>query len=101
MIKHIVMWKLDEGYSSEEKENILDSLKKQLLDLETKVDALRSISVGLNHIGANNTNFDIILDTSFDNMADLKAYAIHPEHMKVVGYLKSIKLDRACVDYEV
>lgn len=101
MIKHIVMWKLDKSYSSEEKANILDNLEKQLLGLDSKIEELKSISVGLNHTGANNSNFDILLDTGFDNMADLKTYADHPEHMKVVNFVKTLKLDRACVDYEV
>ena len=36
----------------------------------------------------------------FDTLADVNAYAVHPDHVAAAGLLKEVKADRACVDYE-
>ncbi len=40
MIKHIVLWKLDESYNPAEKEAINNALRKKLLDLEEEISEL-------------------------------------------------------------
>jgi Stress responsive A/B Barrel Domain. len=40
------------------------------------------------------------LDSEFDTLADVNAYAVHPDHVAAAGLLKEVKADRACVDYE-
>lgn len=100
MVKHVVMWKLDDSYSVEEKENLKQEFRFKLLDLKDKIDVLQSIEVYLNTYDEKETNFDILLDTSFKTMEDLKTYSVHPEHIKVVEFVNSLKLDRACVDSE-
>jgi len=100
MIRHIVMWKVDESYSQSEKEEFTNTFTTKLLDLEGKIDELKTISVNSNSDKAPDTNFDIVLDTTFTSIEDLKAYAVHPTHMKVVEYAKQFKLQRSCVDYE-
>ena len=44
--------------------------------------------------------WDICLDSEFDTLADVNAYAVHPDHVAAAGLLKEVKADRACVDYE-
>jgi predicted naringenin-chalcone synthase len=94
------MWKLHDSYSVEEKENLKREFRSKLLDLKGKIDVLQSIEVYLNTYEEKETNFDIFLDTSFKSMEDLKAYSVHPEHVKVVEFVNSLKLNRACVDSE-
>ena len=43
----------------------------------------------------------ICLDSEFDTLADVNAYAVHPDHVAAAGLLKEVKADRACVDYEL
>lgn len=100
MIKHIVMWKLDESYSEAEKKSNAVELKDKLLGLDGKIDELVSIAVYLNSDKAPGTNFDIMLDTEFKNFDDLNIYQVHEEHLKVVSFVKSLKMQRVCVDYE-
>jgi hypothetical protein len=100
MIHHIVLWKLDDTYSSNEKTEIKKQLKDKLLNLLHYIDELRSIEVNFNSENAVADNFDIILDTKFDSIQDLKKYQIHPDHIKVAEYLKTLKLKRASIDYE-
>jgi hypothetical protein len=40
------------------------------------------------------------LESEFDTLDDVKAYAVHPAHVAAGGILKDAKQDRACVDYE-
>jgi hypothetical protein len=101
MIKHIVLWKLDESYSFEEKQNILETFSDKLFNLVGKIDELKSLNVHLNSKEASSSNFDIMLETTFNSFVDLDAYQIHPEHQKVVEYVKSLKRQRACIDYEM
>lgn len=100
MIRHIVMWKLDENYSSMEKSNFIKAFSSKLLALDGKIEELRSISTHTNSSKAPETNYELMLDTSFDSIEDLKKYSTHPEHLTVVTFAKQFKLQRSCVDYE-
>lgn len=95
------MWKVDESYSSSEKQEFIDTFTSKLNDLDGKIDELKSISVHSNSAEAPDTNYDLLLDTTFDSIADLQAYAVHPTHMKVVEYAKQFKLQRSCVDFAI
>jgi hypothetical protein len=101
MIKHIVMWKFDASYQISEKEGIINDLKNKLLQLRDKINVLNALDVHVNSANANKSNFDVVLETSFDTWEDLKTYAVHPDHMVVVGFLQALKKERACIDYEI
>jgi hypothetical protein len=44
---------------------------------------------------------DVVLYTSFATRADLDAYQVHPEHQKVVGFVKLVVASRSVGDYEI
>ena len=67
--------------------------------LPVKIGFIRHIFVGLNTNSAE--KWDICLDSEFDTLADVNAYAVHPDHVAAAGLLKEVKADRACVDYEL
>ena len=62
------------------------------------IDVIRKVFVGLNINEAE--QWDICLESEFDTLDDVKAYAVHPAHVAAAGILKDAKQDRACVDYE-
>lgn len=99
MIKHIVLWKLDESYNSAEKEAIKNALRKKLFDLQDDISELLHIEVYLNSPEALAKNYDIMLDTVFNSVEDMEAYQAHPSHQNVVKYVQSLKLQRAAIDY--
>jgi len=43
--------------------------------------------------------YDVILEMEFNSMTDLAIYIKHPEHQKVVEYLKIIRDLKASIDY--
>lgn len=94
------MWKLDESYTNEEKNNFIHEFSSKLLSLDGKITELKAISVNSNSSEAPAANYDLVLDTTFDSISGLKAYAIHPEHVQVVEFAKQYKMQRSCVDYE-
>lgn len=94
MIVHIVMFKFkDENRGANIKET-----KKRLDSLVDLVPTLKSIEVGVNFTVADRA-FDLSLYSTFDTKEDLDAYAIHPEHLKVVEFIKSVTAESKVVDY--
>jgi len=100
MIKHIVMWKLQNKTIVASADERALELKRQLLALKGVVPSLRNIDVVFNDAAASAENHDVALITEFDDLEGLKAYAIHPEHVKVGTYVKTVMEARACIDYE-
>ncbi|MGL4585363.1 MAG: Dabb family protein [Flavobacterium sp.] len=95
MITHIVMWRLKD----ENKEANKLEMKRLLEGLKGKVVALESISVSFNDAQADPKNFEVILHTTFKDFDQLDAYAKHPEHLKVVDFIKSVVTERVAIDY--
>ena len=98
MVKHIVMFKLKETLSAEEKLVVMNDFKAAIEALPAKIDVIRKVFVGLNINAAE--QWDICLESEFDSLEDVKLYAAHPDHVAAAGILKDAKQDRACVDYE-
>jgi len=61
----------------------------QLLHLEAGVDVLHS-----------ERSYDIALCTKFASMEDMQAYQIHPVHLEVAEFIKSVRESSISVDYE-
>ncbi|NPA36991.1 MAG: Dabb family protein [Chlorobi bacterium] len=99
MIKHIVLFKLKNFATNEEKQVKEQEIKDALLALKDKIEVLKSIEVGIN---ANpNEDYNIALTTSFESFDDLKTYAEHPDHQAVIPLIRAVLESRACSDYEV
>ena len=94
MIVHIVMFK----FKDENKELNLEIVKKELLALESKIDSLKSMEVGID-FNQTDRAFDLALYSTFDTKDDLKIYATHPEHLKVVELIKKVTIESKVVDY--
>lgn len=98
MIKHIVLFKFKADLSETEKKQKMESIKSDLEALTGKVETLKKMEVGLNCNP--DEKYDLALTSEFETMEGLRAYAVHPEHVKVGGVIREILDERACVDYE-
>ena len=97
MVKHVVLFKL----------NISDSCRTGLITrfcdaiktLPAAIDTIRNIEV------SGNINpmeqYDIALVATFDTLADVKQYAVHPAHLAAAHLLDGYVVSRACADYEI
>ncbi|MFI3257290.1 MAG: Dabb family protein [Spirochaetales bacterium] len=95
MIKHIVMFKFKENAH----ENA-QKLKEMALALYGKIPALRSIDIGINEKPSDAAQ-DLVLTGEFDDFDGLQEYAVHPEHQKVLEFIKAHTSERHVVDYTV
>jgi len=95
MVVHIVMFKFKE----ENKQANLIQAKQMLEELIGAVPTLRSMDVGLN-FAKEDRAMDMSIITTFESRAGLEAYAVHPEHLKVVDFIKQVVEYSKVVDYE-
>lgn len=80
-------------------ENAL-KLKKAIEDLKIFIDELKYIEVGLN-FNEKPSAYDLVLISTFESESDLEIYRLHPEHKKLMVFLKTVTSDSAVVDYEI
>jgi len=98
MVKHIVLFKLKDEVPADKKLAAMTSFKAAIEALPAKIPFIRKIEVGLN-INPGET-WSIALYSEFDTLEDVKAYAVHPDHVAAGKLLAEVKESRACVDYE-
>jgi hypothetical protein len=96
MIKHIVMWKFKDEVAEADKLE----MKRQLESLKGVVPSLVDIEIGMN-FAEGDAAMDMVLNSEFQTVEDLKVYVGHPEHLKVVEFVKPLVCERAVVDYEI
>jgi hypothetical protein len=100
MIKHIVMFTLKDEALGKAKDENLAAMKAMLEELPAKIPGVVDLEVATTGIFESVPATDIILYTAFRTREDLHAYAIHPEHLKVVAFIKTVAAERRVVDYE-
>lgn len=93
MIKHIVMFKLNDVSRAEE-------AKERFSKVAENVSELKKGEVVINSADAPDSNYTIALICDFDSIDDLNAYQVHPAHKEFGAFIAGIKTDRACIDYE-
>jgi hypothetical protein len=99
MVKHIVIWKLkDEAEGATKAEN-LKKIKAGLEALKGKVPMLKHIEVGINF--EQSAGCDVALYSEFATKADLEAYQVHPDHVAIASFIRSVVAARTVADYEV
>jgi len=96
MIVHIVMFK----FKDENKDENISIVNSKLKELLLKIPVLNSMEVGIN-FAQEDRAFDVSLYSTFDTKEHLRAYAKHPEHLKVIEIIKSVTKESKVVDYEI
>lgn len=98
MVKHVILWKLND-MTDEEKSKIKQDIKSGLEGLSGKIDGLLSISVKTH--GLSSSNADLMLDSAFKNADALAAYQTNPLHVAVAdGVVRPNAQIRLCLDFE-
>lgn len=100
MVKHIILWKLKDEYTAEQKESIKNDIKKGLEGLAGQIDGLVDIRVDV--CGLVSSTVDLMLDSTFADENALKGYSVHPKHVAVADtYVRPFTAVRSCFDYEI
>lgn len=99
MVKHIILWRLREDLTAEEKERVKQDIKAGLEGLAGRIPGLLDITVNVDG-RLDSSNADVMLDSTFTDEAALRAYAMHPEHVAVAdGKVRPYTSLRTCLDY--
>ncbi len=99
MVKHIILWKLKDEFSTEEKAEIKAGIKAGLEGLQGKIPGLLDIRVQAE--GLASSNADLMLDSTFENEESLKGYSVHPAHVEVADTkVRPYTQTRLCLDFE-
>jgi hypothetical protein len=85
-------------FKEENKKANIIQVKQMLESLMGAVPSLKSIDVGLNFADEARA-MDLSIITAFESKEDLEAYATHPEHLKVVDFIKTVVEYTKVVDY--
>ena len=94
MVKHIVMFKLNEK-TSENMERALTALKS----MEGKIETLKHLEVGVD-FKESERSYDLVLTTHFDDKEGLEIYAGHEVHQPVIKTIRALCAHSVVVDYE-
>ncbi|MGI6701418.1 MAG: Dabb family protein [Christensenellales bacterium] len=95
MIKHVVMYKLNDP-GEENKRALVD----KFMSMKDKIPCLLSIESGVDLIKSERS-YDVCLICTFKGLKELDEYREHPVHIPVMNYVKSIVSKSHSVDYEV
>jgi len=99
MIQHIVMFKMRAFDNHDERITVLNKIKTALESLPSKINQIKSFEAGINILESERA-FDLVLVSIFNSLEDLKIYADHPEHQKVVALIRQYSEKAISVDYE-
>ena len=98
MVKHIILWQLKDELTTEEKTKVKADIKAGLEGLAGKIPGLVEIHVQTEPLESSNA--DLMLDSTFEDEASLKGYAVHPEHVAVAdGVVRPNTKNRVCLDF--
>ncbi len=97
MVKHIILWKLKESLSEEEKAAARAEAKRRLENLNGKIDGMISLKVVTDRLPSSNA--DMMLDSEFETVEALAGYQVNPLHVEAATYVRSVVESRLCLDF--
>jgi len=94
LLTHVVIWK----YKAEVDQETRNEHVNLLRNLAGIIPEVKSLEVGFDTIGLPRS-YDTGLVAVFADRAGLDAYTVHPEHVKVANFGRSISEHVASVDF--
>jgi hypothetical protein len=100
VVKHIVFWRFKEEAQGANKSENMEKVKSLLESLPAQISEIIDLEVGVNFSGRE-IACDMALYSTFESEESLKAYAIHPEHVKVAELIGLVVSEGRVVDYHI
>ena len=97
MVKHIILWKLKETLTEEEKTAARAEAKRRLENLNGKIDGMISLKVVTDRLPSSNA--DMMLDSEFETVEALAGYQVNPLHVEAATFVRSVVEARLCLDF--
>lgn len=99
MVRHVIIWDLNDSLSAEEKQSAKAEIKEKLEALKGVVPGLAQIQVHTDLLDS--SKGDLMLDAVLESREALAAYQIHPAHLKAAQTVRSVTSHRSCADFEI
>lgn len=96
MIRHLVFWRLADGAAKDE---VIATMRERFGALVSVIDGTERIDIRAD-LGETEGNWDVVLDADYRDRAALAAYQVHPAHVEVAAWVRSVVAARGCVDFE-
>ena len=99
MIRHIVWWTLkSEAMGATAAENA-KKIKTMGDALMGAIPTLKSLEISIEIQASTTVPAQVVLCSTHEDMAGLKAYAVHPRHLALVELIKATTDSRQAIDY--
>ena len=95
MIRHICMFTLKE----ENKDATIIEFLERAESLKA-IDTIKGFEIVRNADKTPETNYDVALIFDFDTVEALDEYQTSPIHIEFGKFVQSVRVSRACIDYE-
>ena len=100
MVKHIILWKLKDELTPDEKEKVMQDIKVNLEDLVGKIDGLCKMNIRTTKLPSSSA--DLMMDSEFTDKAALKNYQTNPNHVYVAdNFVRPNVAVRQSMDFEI
>ena len=97
MVKHIILWKLKDSLSDNEKAEARAEAKRRLEALNGKIDGMIDLRVITDRLPSSTA--DMMLDSTFETAEALAGYQVNPLHVEAATYVRSVVDARLCLDF--
>lgn len=98
-IRHVVSWKLAAEDAETRREQATE-VARRLTGLQADIPQILAITAGAN-VAYPDANWDVTLVADFATIEALEEYQVHPAHVEVAGFVRSVVASRASVDFEI
>lgn len=99
MVKHIILWDFKPEFTQEQNKENARIIKEGLENLINLIDGIEEIYVETNPLDS--STCQICLYSVFKDQQSFDIYKTHPEHVKVATFVRSVTVNRKCIDYTV
>ncbi len=99
MIRHLVLWKLADDALAD-KELIVAEFEQRFGALVPIIDGLERLDIRAD-LGGTGGHWGGVLAAGYRDTAALDGYQVHPAHVEVAAYARSVVTARACIDFDV
>lgn len=96
MIRHICMFTLKEENKERNIQEFLERAEKL-----RELDMIKKFNVVRNAEKTPASNYDVALIFDFDSTESLDAYQKSPLHIEFGEFVYTVRVNRACIDYEI
>jgi hypothetical protein len=95
MLKHVVFLKFNDGVTDLE----IAALENALGGLPALIPEIKGFQFGRD-IVRSERSYDFALVSDFEGVEAMKRYQLHPDHVPVVGMVRSLSANILAVDFE-